>query len=814
MGEVRRAFDELLGRAVAVKMVPHSVRFSAEALRREARALAALNHPAIAAIFDLVSDDDRQYLILELVEGESLGQVLACGRPELALGLSVAAQVARGLEASHGHGMLHRDLKPENVMVTGDGRAKILDFGLAVALTPAGDGGGVPQGPLAGTVTAMSPEQVQRLPLDHRSDLFSFGILLYQLLTGEHPFRSTVPVETMQRILSEDPVPVRQLAPDVGPELEELVGRLLCKNPQGRPDGAGEVAEVLERSMAALAGSAGRPPRPWWRRPAWVAGAAAVVAAGVLGAWVVWARRPPPPLQVAVLRPTFEGGEPGGRPPLAVEAVRAAAVSTLAGLQGVYPIAAHELDAVPGGPAEVARAAAADEVVTTEVTLGPSASRVSMSRLASDGRSTLWMTSFEVPGDDPRLIAETVAANLRQGYRERRVQRGFEIQASPEAYAAFLGVRRDVVDPPADVSWVAILDRLESVRREAPQLVELLTVEASVARYVFESTRDDQYRARAQGLVDDLRRIAPEDPRTLRADLDLQLALRALPAARSALERLRSLDPASPTALSYGAFVAQREGRAAEALEVQRRIAEQRPSWWNLLTLARLELDQGSVERARVHLAKAMARAPDNVLIRAELAHVEMYWGDPERALDLYFDVVAASPQPQYLTDLGGVLLFLGRTREALVLLERAVTAGSRSPFTLLNLADCHSLLGQTKAARELYEEALAGLGSAEAHLSAKEKGIRAQCLAQLGRGSEARSAIAAAMEEAGDSTELFLDAAVVEAVLGDTEAAGRWALRAVKSGASPRYFELPWFDHVRASLGVQTPEGTRLAAP
>jgi eukaryotic-like serine/threonine-protein kinase len=284
----------------------------------------------------------------------------------------------------------------------------------------------------------------------------------------------------------------------------------------------------------------------------------------------------------------------------------------------------------------------------------------------------------------------------------------------------------------------------------------------------------------------------------------VSLAIGDLEAARRDVDLLQRLDPASPAGMSLRSFVLEREGRGAEALDVQRRTTALRPSWWNLLNLAKIERGQGNVQRARECLAQAVERAPANVLVKAELAGVEMYWGDPERALDLFLQVVGVSPQPQYLSDLGAIQLLLGRARDALPVLERAVAAGSRTPSTLLNLADCHSLLGEGDAARHLYQEAVTTLEQRGSDISAKELGVKAQCLAQLGRGPEARATLALALGRSDSSGELWLDAALVEAVLGDLSAAEQWSRKALAAGLSPRYFDLPWFAAVRPRLALQ----------
>jgi len=204
MGEVYRAFDERLQRPVAVKLIRPEAAGDARArerFRREARAAASLNHPAIVQIHDIVETPAGDAIVMELVAGQTLASLLASGPLELPRALRLGVEVAEGLAAAHARGLVHRDLKPENVMLTETGHAKILDFGLAKrTLTEAGETSLSLDGTILGTYRAMSPEQARGLAVDGRSDLFSFGGLLYEALTCASPFAAGTVLETLTNI--------------------------------------------------------------------------------------------------------------------------------------------------------------------------------------------------------------------------------------------------------------------------------------------------------------------------------------------------------------------------------------------------------------------------------------------------------------------------------------------------------------------------------------------------------------------------------------------------------------------------------------
>src|SRR5438128_11542296 len=264
MGEVYLARDTRLGRDVAVKVLPSSFSNDEQRLHRfeqESCAAGALNHPNILAIHDVGKHDGSPYVVSELLEGETLRERIAGAALPQRKAIDYSLQVARGLAAAHEKGIVHRDLKPENIFVTKDGRVKILDFGLAKLTEPA-DGqphSDIPTrridtdpGMVMGTVGYMSPEQVKGRPVDHRSDIFSFGAILYEMLSGRRAFHGESAAETMSAILKEDPSDLSETNQNVSPALERLVNHCLEKDPEARFHSASDLAFALE----ALSGSA------------------------------------------------------------------------------------------------------------------------------------------------------------------------------------------------------------------------------------------------------------------------------------------------------------------------------------------------------------------------------------------------------------------------------------------------------------------------------------------------------------------------------------------------------------------------------
>jgi serine/threonine protein kinase len=310
MGEVYRARDPRLGREVAIKVLPAGCSSDAERLRRfeqEARATAALNHPNILALFDIGRQDDFPYIVSELLEGETLRVRLAAGPLPARKAIEYALQIVRGLAAAHDHGIFHRDLKPENIFVARDGHVKILDFGLAKLVLPepstlAGFSAAptldsaTGRGVLLGTIGYMSPEQCRGAAIDARSDLFSFGTVLYEMLSGKRAFSGNTTADTISAILREEPPDLAITGRDVPPMLNRIVHHCLEKDPAARFQSARDIAFALE-SLSTISASVPAPavsvekPRKSWLIP----GLLGVILLLLLAVGLLWVRAGAPP---------------------------------------------------------------------------------------------------------------------------------------------------------------------------------------------------------------------------------------------------------------------------------------------------------------------------------------------------------------------------------------------------------------------------------------------------------------------------------------------------------------------------------------
>ncbi|PYQ63524.1 MAG: hypothetical protein DMF53_09915, partial [Acidobacteria bacterium] len=723
MGEVFLAWDNRLKRRVAIKRIRHDQGLDAvlrQRLLREARAAAGLSHPAVVQVHDLIEDAAGDCIVLEYVEGRTLAALLAEAGPlEPAAAVRLACEIAGGLAAAHAAGIVHRDLKPENVIVTPAGHAKILDFGLAHMCFRAADDAFVTQrGVLLGTFHTMSPEQASGDEVDARSDLFSLGVLLYEMLTGRSPFRGANPVETLNRVLSEEPPRVDAVRPGIPGRLGELVERLLAKEPAERPESAAEVVRELEAIAAHLASAAAptqvadagdlptivdiprlaasrpvpssKPPgsaadlsipgHPWNGKrkiAAAILVTAILVSVLYLGVLSVIGQREAPaataPLRVLVLQPHVNGRDERLR--LAASAVRDASLRTLGSFEGVKAVYQIRPVGAPTTLREKAQAAAAQELLVAVLNEEGSRVEITLTRQAIDGRY-LWDKTIDVSSQDGDLLnlAKAMDQRLRQGYKGHHLRPGSHpLQVRPEDYTTFLVISQKFNED-GEVPSRDDLDRLQAVVRMSPLFLDarLLAAESLLSR--FQSTHKKPDLDQALELVRGAFDLAGRDHRPFVTRFRIEMAQDDTSAAAEDLKQIRRLIHDDPQVLVLQADFAEHKGHLDEAIGDLKRAVETAPAWQDLNHLAYLEARTGRIRDANRHLQQILDSSPGNIYALDSLAKIELLYGDLQEAERRYRDL-ASRPKPEraHFTNLGNTLYLQGRYAEAIEELKKAL---------------------------------------------------------------------------------------------------------------------------------------------
>jgi TolB-like protein/Flp pilus assembly protein TadD len=611
MGEVYRAEDYRLHRLVALKILspehadqPRSV----QRFRREARSVAALNHPNIVTVHSVEESDGLHFLTMELVEGKTLTERIPPDGLPLRELLDIALPLADALAAAHAQGIVHRDLKPDNVMVGRDGRVKILDFGIAKGpldhRTTLNDGETaetlIGLGPAAGTPHYMAPEQILHDPVDPRTDLFAFGIILYQMATGRHPFRRRRSGETFASILRDTPPPPSHLNPRVPAELDALVASCLEKDVARRIPSAA----ALRARLHALSAGRSAARRPWWRRPGPLVALAACLVFVWSAAWSVgWTHRAriqeilASPLSATVAE---HGGElprlglavlPLGNyshdPEYFVDGMTDCLISALADVRGVRVISRQSVMRFKGSTEPLPRIAGelgVQLIVQGSVLRDGDRVRITTQLVRVDPEQQIWTQSYERDLKDILTLQNEVAAAIAQAIKvelepgDRRRLAASRL-VDPAAYDAYLRGRHARNKRTDEGILQAMGSFQEAVDRDPGFALAHAALAEAQAWAGSRETRPPaetyrQARRHAQTALE----IAPD-----LADAHVALSFVQLMADRdwrgseASIRRALALQPNHPTAHQFYWFYLHLQGRRQEAEEQIRIAAELDP---------------------------------------------------------------------------------------------------------------------------------------------------------------------------------------------------------------------------------------------
>jgi serine/threonine-protein kinase len=831
MGEVYVARDPKLGRKVAIKLLPSRLNMERETLTRftqEARSASALNHPNIVTIHEVGAADGRPYIVMEYIEGTDLRTLITEGPVPVRKVLEIGAQIADGLAAAHERGIVHRDLKPENIMLTRDGYAKILDFGLAKIVAPTPEGTddtlqlempGTNPGTILGTVGYMSPEQATGRRLDFRSDQFAFGAILHELITGRPAFEGETAIDTLSAILHHDPEPVTRSNPRAPVQLADMIRRLMDKNVDDRYASSRDLARELrllrDRVVAEESGFHQSPSTDGPRKSI-IATAAAIVLAGGIAATVYLTRQPTPNSVVgtprgaapavakkylAVMRFNDLTGDATGQ--LVVDGFAetlTARLSHYTTVQVMRPPAADETT----DARVTARNLGANLVLTGSMMRNADRIRVTYSVLEPhSGRE--WRDLIE--GNIANLfgiqddVAESVARNLSLG--ESSARAALDPAVSQRRYLEALGhLRRYDLEESVDHA-LAILKELGP----SP------SVQAALARaYLakFQLTNEPEWAAAAGTAAD---AALKADPQSIDVNVTLGELRRHTGRHQEAVAAFMLVLPQQPNNADAVLGLAETYKAAGDIRNAEnaykQAIALQPNFWGGYNKLGAFYYGQGRYADAVPQFQKVVQLVPDNQRGYNNLGGMYQKMGRYEEAVRVFAASIQRAPTAQAYSNLGTCYYFTGRPAEAAQAFEKAVALRPHYFLYRRNLGDAYRWIpGQEVRAQAAFREAVKACDDAlrvnpsesSAHSS------RAVALAKLGDRAGARKSILRALEIDGRNSSRAYDAAVVANTAGAEDDAIARLEQAIRLGySSADILRDPEFANLRKNGRLQT---------
>ena len=737
MGVVYRAVDLRLERSVALKILPPDK--TSDAVRRsrfvrEAKAASALNHPNIVTIHEIETADGQDFIAMEYVPGRTLWERLAQKPMELGEALRYAIQVAEALSAAHQAGIIHRDLKPANIMITPSGGVKLLDFGLAKLIPSGADDEAAATrtihtsaGEIVGTVAYMSPEQAQGLPLDARSDIFSFGTVLFQMLTGRIPFDGANTLERMYAVAHAPPPPLAEICPRAPASLAHVVNQALEKDPARRPQTMAAVVADLKACAARLGDNtvelageavppAGREDRRNRLPRAALAALAALVALAVLGglSWR-WFHAPPGEQRIAVLPFRNIGNQPANQ--AFCDGVMETVSSSLTQMEQFH----GALWVVP-----------ASEVLRESITSAHDAARALGVNLAITG-------SVQRDGDSVRVTSDLIDARTLKELRSRQVSRSLselaglqdwviqataemlDVELRPQARQALAGGATST--PGAYDLYLQAEGHLQRRERNDLERAAALFKEA-VARdpgyalayaglgeaywRLYRATRDARYVEPARANGRRALELSDRIPAAYRTMGMIESGSGQHDAAMQALQRSLQLDPASSaTCIELGA-TCEAMGLLDNAEKYFRQAADLHPGDWSSLNnLALFYYRHARYAEAAPLLRRGIELAPDNNSLYTNLGAVHWMAGEWKQAAASWEKSLQLRPSASAYTNVGTAYFFQGECLKAAGFMAKAVDLQPSNDSVWANLGDAYACAGSADKAGEAYERAV-----------------------------------------------------------------------------------------------------------
>ncbi|HZR23065.1 MAG TPA: protein kinase [Vicinamibacterales bacterium] len=832
MGEVYRATDARIGRTVAIKIL------SADAARqderrirfeREARAVGRLNHPNICALYDVGSQDGVEYLVMEYLQGETLSSRLRRGPLPFDEALRHAAALAEAVARAHQEGIVHRDIKPSNVMLTDSG-LKLLDFGLAklrdqldvpalVGDLSTVDGVRPPDnisstGTIVGTFAYMAPEQLEGHPCDARTDLFSLGLVLFEMFTGRHPFAKTSEAEVVHAILYGEPESLLEASRNATADLDRAVGLCLKKRPQDRWQSAADLARDLAWSASGSRGS-GTAATPATRRRRWleVTAAAIVIVAAVAAAYVGWQRQAKTVRSLVVLPCTSANDSQAQAYCDGLADTLSAKIAPLVLARGLQLTSTFEVRQRGVANASAARASfGATLILEGAILRAGETMRINYALVDADSSRQLDAVSLTAAASDPFSVQDRVtewavtALELKLNGPEREALTAHETQV-PGAHELYLQGRGYLLDyeKPGHVD-TAIDLFTRAIALDAKYALAFAGV-GSAYWQKYTATKDPSWVPLARDACDRALGLDAAAPAGYVCRGTVRLGTGEYTAAADDFARAVDREPTNDEAYLGLARAQQGAGNVSAAEQTYRRAVDLRPQYWATHEwLAIFYRDQARYGESVQQYQAAVSLTPDNARAYYALGGVYLLLGRYEDAIGAFRKSVSLGPTPGAYANWGVAYYYLRRFPESASMLEEACRLAPDAR-RLGNLARAYYWAGDKTQATVTFERAIAD-GERELAVNPHDVDLHllmAEYMAKLGRRSESLAHLdAAQVAHETDPHRLFF-AALAYNSLHDEARALHLLSQAVDRQLPPAELTAwPDLDNLRPNLSFQ----------
>ncbi|MDP5209807.1 serine/threonine-protein kinase [Microbulbifer sp. 2205BS26-8] len=814
MGVIYLAKDVKLGRKVAIKQLRSDLKGdSAEArFHREAQLLARLNHSNIVRLYDVLEDGTRTALVMELVEGVTLREWMREHAASLGEKLDLLMQICKGLGKAHSLGIIHRDLKPENILVTNDGIAKITDFGIAKALDC--DQQLTREDHIAGSVQAMSPEQVQGAPVDARSDLFSLGSIAFELLCDKKPFErgDLCALAFAQQITSKPHIPPQQAWPEIPKTLAALLDHLLSKRPEQRPDSVQQVYEALE-----LVGKHGitadtqkysetvtqllvKPRKKGRRIAAHLAIISSILGVGIFWAWQTFMQLPPQYIAILPVQLSGEISAQGEKnvKPLFTAMVRQALTNATAQLKS-SALVSHTPSTTITIEEQIQKlnSRGITDALLAQLNCIELRCNIELQRINVNNQQIVKQISFPVLSDSGQTqqaqhtITNNTAALFPEDYRKKPTT---EMKMDAVDYNHYLKLLSKLSQN--DNLQEDDLDFLEELIAKYPRNTNTYRTYAEVAASIYNATNNSKVLTSTLGILSSAEGSGTDEVALLEAKLRIKSYGADRQGFESILSKLQSKGYPSAYILAEFARFQYLQGNYSDGLAYAKQAANLRPTPHNTYLVAINQLATANYDSARSTLQKLNKQWPEYWPAFSALGAIELELGNITLAEQAITTIPKNIRTWRTKSNLGTVFFLQGKYSQALGVYQEVLQNSPNNIAITFHMAEVYLMQGNKAKANEYFNQVIV-LTNENSSLNNWQH--RALALAYLGNTASSVALAMKLLREVPEHTYTKYTAVQVYALAGEWQSANYYLEQLLSQGMSPEWFNLPAFQLICA---------------